>query len=75
MKRALLLVGVCVHFIAAGSPALADPAESVVKVTAFTRFPNPIRPWEKPAPIEILMRFVLMVFSPDAATMSSRPLE
>lgn len=30
----------------------ASPAESVVKITAFTRFPDPMRPWEKGKPVE-----------------------
>ncbi len=33
-------------------PLRADPADSVVKVTAFTRFPDPTRPWEKAKPTE-----------------------
>lgn len=41
----LVLTSVC--------PALrAEPADSVVKVTAFTRFPDPTRPWEKAKPVE-----------------------
>jgi S1-C subfamily serine protease len=42
--------------LAASAPlapvALAGPRDSVVRVTATQRFPSPIRPWSKQAPIE-----------------------
>ncbi|MBI1832260.1 MAG: trypsin-like peptidase domain-containing protein [Planctomycetes bacterium] len=52
MRSLALLVGMCVFGVVAPPSVFADPAESVVKITAFTRFPDPNRPWEKPRPKE-----------------------
>src|SRR5437660_9949690 len=51
MKR-VLWIAVLLVPLAFAAPLVADPGESVVRVSAFTRFPNPLRPWEKPAPLE-----------------------
>jgi S1-C subfamily serine protease len=51
MKRCAIVLG----FFLAGinvNALRADPADSVVKVTAFIRFPDPMRPWEKSKPVE-----------------------
>lgn len=45
MRPALVLALIVLNL--ASAPLLAEPADSVVKVTAFTRFPDPTRPWEK----------------------------
>lgn len=52
MKRIALVVALGAAFTLTASAAYADPADSVVKITAFTRFPDPNRPWEKPKPKE-----------------------
>ncbi|HEY1381657.1 MAG TPA: trypsin-like peptidase domain-containing protein [Gemmataceae bacterium] len=37
-----------------GPVAAADPAASVVKVAASVRYPNPVRPWVRNNPIEVI---------------------
>ena len=46
------MAAIWVQLAVAISPAFADPADSVAKITAFTRFPDPRRPWEKSRPTE-----------------------
>ena len=52
MKPRLWLVSLVI-FAAPTDPARAEgPADSVVRVFATIRLPNPVRPWTKQNPIE-----------------------
>ena len=54
MRNRLLTLGVC---LAAASPPpviLAAPEDSVVKVIASVRYPNPLRPWTKGEAHEVI---------------------
>jgi S1-C subfamily serine protease len=54
MRAHLLVVSLAVGIVAAPEVgAAAERADSVVKVFASMRLPNPIRPWTKQDPIEI----------------------
>jgi S1-C subfamily serine protease len=48
--RVLVLCGIAVGTLA--PPAAAGPEESVVKVFAAVRFPNPVQPWAKGQPAQ-----------------------
>jgi len=47
MRRATILLSACFLFASTTAALRADPADSVVKVTSFNRFPDPTRPWAK----------------------------
>ncbi len=52
MKPPLLLAAAC-FALAASSAGAAKPEDSVVKVIALLRFPNPLKPWAKGDPVEV----------------------
>jgi S1-C subfamily serine protease len=51
MKRLVFAVLVAAAFVACHAPLHADPADAVVKISAFIRFPEPTRPWSKVQPV------------------------
>jgi S1-C subfamily serine protease len=54
MNRHVMLVGLCVLLGGPVPAPAADPGDCVVKVTSSIRYPNPVRPWSKGNPIEML---------------------
>jgi S1-C subfamily serine protease len=47
MRTRLLFLGVCVAVASPQPAAAAGPEDSVVKVIASVRYPNPVRPWAR----------------------------
>jgi S1-C subfamily serine protease len=48
-----LLLAACLAAAAPPPAAAAGPEDSVVKVTAVLRYPNPVKPWAKGDPVEV----------------------
>ena len=53
MKTRLLLLTACL-FVAPPPVGAAGPEDSVVKIIASIRYPNPIKPWAREDPVEVV---------------------
>jgi hypothetical protein len=53
MRTQLLLLSFCVLMAAPPGAGAAGPEDSVVKVLASVRYPNPLRPWAKGNPVDV----------------------
>src|SRR5262249_37267970 len=53
MKDGMLLLGSCLLLGLPLHAAYAGPEDSVVRITASARYPNPLRPWAKSNPVEV----------------------
>src|SRR5947208_14997997 len=51
MKKALLF---CTLLFGSAPGAVAGPEDSVVKILATISYPNPLKPWAKGTPVEVL---------------------
>ena len=53
MRIAVPLLGACIGFAGVCPSLRADPDDAVVKVTAFLRPPNAVRPWDNGQPVQV----------------------
>src|SRR5437879_2299519 len=53
MKNGMLLLGLCLLLTLPLRALSAAPEDSVVRITASARYPNPLRPWAKSNPVEV----------------------
>jgi S1-C subfamily serine protease len=53
MRRSVLFLAVCL-LLASPAAVLAGPEDSVVKVLATLRYPNPLKPWTHGTPVDAL---------------------
>lgn len=53
MKTRLLLFTACLSLASSPPAGAAGPEDSTVKVIALVRYPNPLKPWAKEAPVEV----------------------
>jgi S1-C subfamily serine protease len=54
MKTRLLLITACLSLASPPPAGAAAPEDSTVKVIALVRYPNPLKPWAKEAPVEVV---------------------